>query len=64
MYFIPCILAFYAKINKVEYSASDAPSSHLREVVTARRTDGSTARRPDGPTDGRTHPLTEMRRRI
>ena len=36
---------FY-EYNKAEYSASDAPSSHLREGVTDRR--------PDGPTDGRT----------
>ena len=38
-------------IEQAEYSASDAPGSHLREGVTDRRTDGPTARQTDGWTD-------------
>ena len=42
--------------NKAEYSASDAPRTHLRESVPDGPTDGPT----DGRTDGRTNPLIEM----
>ena len=42
--------------NKAEYSASDAPRTHLRESVP----DGPMDGRTDGPTDGWTYPLIEM----
>ena len=34
--------------NMVEYSALDAPSSHLKEGVSDQRPNGPTARRTDG----------------
>ena len=45
--------------NKAEYTAQDAPSTHLREGVTDLRTDGRTDQRMDGPTDGQTDGPTD-----